>query len=106
VLVERRFSRKIKSVQTDWGGEYCKLNNFFQTIDIHHRLICHHTHEQNGSVERRRRHTVETSLTLLGQCSAPLQFWNYVLNLPYLSSIACLLLSSKISLPLNVCLIV
>jgi histone deacetylase 1/2 len=26
VLVERQFSRKIKIVQTDWGGEYCKLN--------------------------------------------------------------------------------
>jgi histone deacetylase 1/2 len=75
--VERQFSLKIKSVQTDWGGEYRKLNNFFQTIGIHHRLICPHTHEQNGIIERRHRHIVETGLTLLGQCSAPLQFWNY-----------------------------
>jgi len=43
VLVERQFSRKIRSVQTDWGGEYHKLNNFFQTIGIHQRLICPHT---------------------------------------------------------------
>jgi histone deacetylase 1/2 len=71
LLVERQFSRKIKSVQTDWGGEYCKLNSFFQTIGIHHRLICPHTHEQNGSVERRRRHIVEIGLTLLGQSSGP-----------------------------------
>jgi len=42
-LVERQFSLKIKFVQTDWGGEYCKLNQFFQTINIHHWLICHHT---------------------------------------------------------------
>jgi histone deacetylase 1/2 len=46
-LVECQFSLKIKSVQTDWGGEYRKLNKFFQTIGIHHRLICPHTHEQN-----------------------------------------------------------
>ena len=72
VLVERQFSHKIKYVQIDWGGEYRKLNNFFQTIGIHHWLICPHTHEQNGSVERRHRHIVETGLTLLGQCSAPL----------------------------------
>jgi len=52
-LVERQLSLKIKSVQTDWGGEYHKLNKFFQTIGIHHRLICPHTHEQNGTVERR-----------------------------------------------------
>jgi len=52
-LVERQFSLKIKSVQTDWGGEYCKLSTFFKTIDIQHCLICPHTHEQNGTVEHR-----------------------------------------------------
>jgi histone deacetylase 1/2 len=74
LLVEHQFSRKIKSVQTDWGGEYHKLNSFFQIIGIHHRLICPDTHEQNGSVEHRHRHIVETGLTLLGQCGAPLLF--------------------------------
>ena len=44
-LVECQFSLKIKSVQIDWGGEYRKLNKFFQTIGIHHWLICPHTHE-------------------------------------------------------------
>jgi len=71
--VERQFSLKIKSVQTDWGGEYRKLNTYFKTISIHHRVICPHTHEQNGMVERRHRHIVETGLTLLGQCKAPLK---------------------------------
>jgi len=28
-LVELQFSHKIKSVQTDWGGEYHKLNSSF-----------------------------------------------------------------------------
>jgi len=70
VLVEHQFSRKIKFVQTNWGGEYHKLNSFFQTIGIHQRLISTHTHEQNGSVKRCHRHIVETGLTLLGQCSA------------------------------------
>jgi histone deacetylase 1/2 len=53
------------------------LNSFFQTISIHHRLIYPHTHEQNGSVERRHHHIVKTGLTLLGQCSASFRFWNY-----------------------------
>jgi len=69
LLVERQFSHKIKSVQTNWGGEYRKLNSFFQTIGIHHRLNCPHTYKQNDSVERRHRYIVETGLTLLGQCS-------------------------------------
>jgi histone deacetylase 1/2 len=76
-LVERQFSLKIKSVQTDWGGEYRKLNTYFKTIGIQHRVICPHTHEQNGMVERRHRHIVETGLTLLGQCKAPLKYWSY-----------------------------
>jgi histone deacetylase 1/2 len=74
--VERQFSLKIKSVQTDWGGEYQKLNTYIKTIGIHHRVICPHTHEQNGMVERRHRHIVETGLTLLGQCKAPLKYWS------------------------------
>jgi hypothetical protein len=45
VFVERQFSQKIKYVQTNWSGEYHKLNSFFQTIGIHHLLICPHTHE-------------------------------------------------------------
>ena len=76
-LVERQFSLKIKYVQTDWGGEYRKLNTYFKTIGIQHRVICPHTHEQNGMVERRHRHIVETGLTLLGQCKAPLKYWSY-----------------------------
>jgi len=76
-LIEHQFSLKIKYLHTDWGGEYRKLNKFFQTIGIYHRLICPHTHEQNGIVKRRHRHIIETGLTLLGQCSAPLRFWNY-----------------------------
>jgi len=79
-LVERQFSLKIKSVQTDWAGEYRKLSTFFQIIGIHHRLICPHTHEQNGTIERCHRHIVETGLTLLGQCKALFRFWNYAFD--------------------------
>jgi hypothetical protein len=32
-------------------------------------------HQQNGSVERKHHHIVETSLTLLAHCSAPLTYW-------------------------------
>ena len=35
-LVERKFSRKIISIQSDWGGEYERLNSFFQKIGISH----------------------------------------------------------------------
>jgi hypothetical protein len=28
--VERKFEKKIVTMQTDWGGEYEKLNGFFR----------------------------------------------------------------------------
>jgi hypothetical protein len=43
-LVERRLDRKIIVVQSDWGGEYEKLNSFFRSIGITHHVSCSHTH--------------------------------------------------------------
>jgi hypothetical protein len=75
-LVERMFDTKIKTMQTDWGGEYQKLNSFFQRISISHHVSCPHTHQQNGSAERKHRHIVEVGLSLLAHASIPLKFWD------------------------------
>jgi histone deacetylase 1/2 len=61
-LVERLFNR---AMQTDWGGEYQKLNSFFNKIGIIHRVSCPHAHQQNGAAERKHRHIVEVGLSLL-----------------------------------------
>jgi hypothetical protein len=73
-LVESLFDRKILAMQTDWGGEYHKLNSFFQRIGISHHISCPHDHQQNGSAEQKHRHRVEVGLTLLAQASMPLKF--------------------------------
>jgi transposase InsO family protein len=75
-LVERQFNKKIRSIQTDWGGEYQALNSFFKRIGIVHRVSCPHAHQQNGSAERKHRHIVEMGLTLLAHASMPLKFWD------------------------------
>ena len=62
-LVERKFSSKIISVQSDWGGEYEKLNSFFQKLGISHHVSCPHAHQQNGSAERKHRHIVKVGLS-------------------------------------------
>jgi histone deacetylase 1/2 len=87
-LVERKFNRKIISVQSDWGGEYEKLNSFFQRIGISHHVSCPHAHQQNGAAERKHRHIVEVGLALLANASMPLKFWDeafltatYLINL-------------------------
>ena len=87
-LVERKFNRKIITMQTDWGGEYEKLNPFFQKLGITHHVSCPHAHQQKGSGERKHRHIVEVGLALLAHASMPLKFWDeafltatYLINL-------------------------
>jgi hypothetical protein len=76
VLVEHLFDRKIISTQTDWGGEYQKLNAFFKQIGISHHVSCPYAHQQNGSAERKHRHIVEVGLFLLAHAHMPLKFWD------------------------------
>jgi histone deacetylase 1/2 len=73
--VERLLKHKIVHVQSDWG-EYRNLNSFFQSLGIAHCLACPHTHQQNGSVECKHRHIVETGLTLLAHASVPFRYWS------------------------------
>ena len=73
-FVERKFDRKIPTMQTDWGREYEKLNSFFQKIGIAHRVSCPYAHQQNGLAERKHRHIVEVGLALLANASMPLKF--------------------------------
>jgi histone deacetylase 1/2 len=75
-LVERRFNRKIVAIQTDWGGEYEKLNYFFRKVGISHLVSCPHAHQQNGAAEHKHRHIVEVGLSLLAHSSIPLKYWD------------------------------
>jgi histone deacetylase 1/2 len=63
-------------MQTDWGGEYERLNSFSKQIGIMHRVSCPHAHQQNGSAETKHRHIVEVGLALLAIVSMPLKFWD------------------------------
>jgi histone deacetylase 1/2 len=78
--VELSLGTKILSVQSDWGGEYQKLHQYFNSTGISHRISCPHTHQQNGAIERKHRHLVETALALLAQSSAPLRFWDQLVT--------------------------
>ncbi|KAD2392993.1 hypothetical protein E3N88_39970 [Mikania micrantha] len=79
-MAERQFNTKLKNVQTDWGGEFRNLAPFFSSLGIIHRRSCPHTSEQNGIVERRHRHVVETGLALLAHSNTPSRFWNFAFD--------------------------
>ena len=73
--VECFFKEKICTVQSNWGGEYRPFHTLLQSLGISHRVSCPHTHQQNGKIERKHRHIVETGLALLSHAKVPLQFW-------------------------------
>jgi hypothetical protein len=75
-MVERQFNKKILAVQSDWEGEYGRLNSFFTQISIVHHVSCPHNHQQNGDAERKHHHIVEVGLSLLSYASMPLKYWD------------------------------
>ena len=76
---ETQFSTKIKTFRSDGGGEY--TSNAFKTYlsqqGIVHQISCPYTPQQNGLVERKHRHLIETTITLLSQASMPSSYWSY-----------------------------
>jgi histone deacetylase 1/2 len=44
---------------------------------------CPHTHQQNGAVERKHHHIVETGLTLLAHAAVPFCFWSDAFSTAY-----------------------
>ena len=70
-MIELQLNTKIKSVQSDRGGEYRPFSIVLASHGISHKLICPHTHHQNGVVERKHRHIVDLGRTLLHHASLP-----------------------------------
>jgi hypothetical protein len=83
-LLERIFYKKIIVMQTEWRGEYQKLNSFFQKVGISHVVSCPHVHQQNGSTERKHRYIVEVGLSLLAYALMPLKNWDEAFLTVYL----------------------
>ena len=78
--VERMLDAKIKTVQTDWGGEYRRLSRLFQKEGIAHRVSCPHTSQQNGKAERILRTLNDGVRTLLLHASMPPRWWAEALS--------------------------
>ncbi|PKU66732.1 Retrovirus-related Pol polyprotein from transposon TNT 1-94 [Dendrobium catenatum] len=77
IFIENQTDYKIKMLRTDGGTEYRNntLNHFFESNGIQHQFSCPYTPEQNGVAERKHRHIIETTRTLLHLASVPQQFW-------------------------------
>ena len=74
--MELQFDSKIKSLQTNWGGEFRVFQYYLAENGIVDRVSCLHTQQQNGVAKRNDRTIVEHGLTLLHTASLLLKFWD------------------------------
>jgi len=65
-FAEKQTGHTLKVIQIDNAKEFLCFKNFTHEFGIHHRFICPHTHEQNGTIERKHRHITE-----MGCCCNP-----------------------------------
>ncbi|KAL6320551.1 hypothetical protein AAG906_007630 [Vitis piasezkii] len=75
-MVQTQFSLRFSS-SIDNGGEYVnhQFHEYFQQHGIIHETSCPQTPKQNGIVERKNRHVLETARALLVGAHAPTRFW-------------------------------
>lgn len=80
-MIENQFSAKIKVFRSDGRGEYTstEFKTYLLQHGIVHHLSCPYTPQQNGLVERKHRHLIKTTITLLSQAKMPFFDWSYAI---------------------------
>lgn len=75
--VEKQFSRNILTICSDNAKEFTEgyLKSFFHSKGIVHQTSCSYTPQQNGVVERKHRHLLETARALHFQSNFPNHYW-------------------------------
>lgn len=73
--IKKKKNHKLKAILTDSAKEFLCLATYLNKHGNRHKLICPHTHQQNGSTERKHRHVVDTSLSLVTRTSLPRKIW-------------------------------
>lgn len=76
-MVKNQFSSMVKVVRTDNGTEFfnSQCNGLFQNLGIIHQSSCVYTPQQNGAVERKHRHILDTARALRFQSHIPIKYW-------------------------------
>lgn len=76
--VETQFHTKVLTVRSDNAKEFTHGGMFtlFQSRGIFHQTSCAYTPQQNGVVERKHRHLLETARCLYFHSKIPEKYWN------------------------------
>lgn len=81
VLIETQFGIRVKTIRTDNAPDLCAgpMLRFYQSKGIIHHRSCVGTPQQNGVVERKHRHLLETARALSFQSNLPSSFWGDII---------------------------
>ncbi|KAG9458911.1 hypothetical protein H6P81_003419 [Aristolochia fimbriata] len=80
-MVRLSLFKSIKIFRSDSGGEYVshQFRALLKSHGTQHQLSCPYTPQQNGVVERKHRHILDTTRALLLSSSVPRVFWGEVI---------------------------
>lgn len=76
-LVQNQFHSSIQTLRSDNAfelGSSTEVVSFFSAQGILHQTSCPHTPQQNGVVERKHKHLLETARSLLFQSKLPVKY--------------------------------
>nr|KYP33098.1 Retrovirus-related Pol polyprotein from transposon TNT 1-94 [Cajanus cajan] len=81
-MITTQFDTQIKIIRSDNGGEYynTKLSNFMKFVGILHQASCPNSPQQNGVAERKNRHLLEVTRSLLIGSNVPSYLWGEALS--------------------------
>jgi transposase InsO family protein len=76
-LVENQYSREIRALRSDNGGEYTfgEFNDFYRKTGIKRELIVPYNPQQNGVAERKNRTVCEASRAMMCDQDLPASLW-------------------------------
>lgn len=74
-FAQRQFGRPVQVVRSDNGTEFLCLSKYFAENGIVHHTSCVATPQQNGRVERKHRHILNVSISIMFQANFPIKFW-------------------------------
>lgn len=77
LMIKTQFGVQVKVFRSDNGGEFfnSQCDELFKSCGIIHQSSCPQTPQQNGVVERKHRHILETARAIRFQGHLPIRFW-------------------------------
>lgn len=76
-MVNTQFGKLVKRIKSDNGGEFTSndMLKFYSEQGMILETTCPHTPQQNGVVEQKHRHLIETAQALRFEANLPKRFW-------------------------------